>query len=521
MSKRKAQESAQAQTNTAFRASPSQRALRDEEERAKLLSDIKEGRDKDFETAQRWGGDREVLLALIYHNVQIYSFDSDGTYIVYPPLGIASAELRCDKQVVLAAVAVDADNYVKVISPELKSDKEVALATVTSSGAALGFLPVELRNDAEVVMAAVTSYGQALEYASVALQDDWEVVRSAVDQDGCALRYASLKLQDDKQIALAAICCSGNRRARGFAFDYISSRLRGDKECAMAAVSQKWHQLQNTSVELQSDREVVLAAVTNGGDALEYASLDLRADKEIVLAAVTNDGDALKYASRDLRADKEIVMAAVSQSAFALDKMSDELDIDEDIVLAAVANDYLRAMEWFNVRDEPVFGSLPLVARVMEHYSVDENTTEYAAFTEKLCRFDSVACQLQNLVRDVRRAIGGWSVVDKAVSPVVFADRWIDQLWETDLCISVTFSHASHHILLYCGMDNELQLAREFKSYAPIINSLLPVHGPLPSGRWWLDHVSDFLDRMQASDSENSTSSSSYYSEDDDEQGSL
>ena len=50
--------------------------------------------------------------------------------------------------------------------------------------------PAELRADKEVVLAAVKQDGRSLEYASAKLRADKEVVLSAVKQDGRSLEYA-------------------------------------------------------------------------------------------------------------------------------------------------------------------------------------------------------------------------------------------------------------------------------------------------------------------------------------------
>jgi hypothetical protein len=63
---------------------------------------------------------------------------------------------------------------------------------VAQYGGALEHASAQLKNDKEVVLAAVEENGDALEYASEELQNDKEVVLMAVAQDGDALEYSSI-----------------------------------------------------------------------------------------------------------------------------------------------------------------------------------------------------------------------------------------------------------------------------------------------------------------------------------------
>ena len=94
-------------------------------------------------------------------------------------------------------------------SAELKSDKEVVLAAVAQNGDALVHASVDLKSDKEVVLAAVAQYGYALGYASAELNNDKEVVLAAVAQNGCALKHASAKLRNAKEVVLAAVAQNG------------------------------------------------------------------------------------------------------------------------------------------------------------------------------------------------------------------------------------------------------------------------------------------------------------------------
>jgi len=114
-------------------------------------------------------------------------------------------------------------------SAELKADREVVLAAVNQNGLALGYASDELRADREVVLAAVKKDGHdgsSLECASAELKADREVVLAAVNQNGLALGYASDELQAD------LICC------------IIAARHRYEKD-ALAVVKRAYTVVKN------------------------------------------------------------------------------------------------------------------------------------------------------------------------------------------------------------------------------------------------------------------------------------
>ena len=82
--------------------------------------------------------------------------------------------------------------------PELETQRW--LDRVAQNGWALGSAAAELRGDREIVLAAVAQEGSALEYASADLKSDREIVLAAVAQDGSALEYASADLKGDPSL---------------------------------------------------------------------------------------------------------------------------------------------------------------------------------------------------------------------------------------------------------------------------------------------------------------------------------
>ena len=93
---------------------------------------------------------------------------------------------------------------------------------VAQDGYALQWASAELRSDREVVMAAVKNYGEALKYASAELRADREVATVAVAQDYRALMLVSDELQGDRELILLAV--AKNDRA----LEYASEELQAD-----------------------------------------------------------------------------------------------------------------------------------------------------------------------------------------------------------------------------------------------------------------------------------------------------
>ena len=72
------------------------------------------------------------------------------------------------------------------------------------NGGALAYASAELRGDREVVLAAVNQYGGALQFASAELRGDREVVLAAVKQYGEALDFVSMELRGDRFVEAVA-----------------------------------------------------------------------------------------------------------------------------------------------------------------------------------------------------------------------------------------------------------------------------------------------------------------------------
>jgi hypothetical protein len=116
-------------------------------------------------------------------------------------LGYASAELKADREIVLAAVRQNGNAL--LIAPTFRNDKEMVLLSVSKKNT-LEYVSPELKADREVVLVAVAENGDALEYASPELRADRKVVWVAIHENGSALQWASPELQRDPELIVIA-----------------------------------------------------------------------------------------------------------------------------------------------------------------------------------------------------------------------------------------------------------------------------------------------------------------------------
>merc|ERR1719199_770635 len=99
------------------------------------------------------------------------------------------------------------------------------------SGAALRFASAELRGDKDLVLAAIEGFPAALEDAAPVLQDDRMFILEAMKRNGKALDFARPEFQVDREIAWTA--------AQGLMvinFESQDEVLRTDKELQIAAM---------------------------------------------------------------------------------------------------------------------------------------------------------------------------------------------------------------------------------------------------------------------------------------------
>ena len=319
------------------------------------------------------------------------------------PFLSCSAELRIDKDVILAALTVF-PRLAFQLDPAAYQHREVCLTAVNLHGRFLKNVPEAFRADREIVLCAVASHLPAFEWASEALRadravllaalqgeprvfsngdreymqktvGDWESARFAasveyleaaapalrndrdlillaVQRHGAALEHASALLQNDKAIALQAVSVFRP------AFAWVSDTLRGDRDVVFTVMKAQsnlrhlqrddWRQYDrysyfaDVSETLRGERGVVLEAVKGCGAVLQYASDVLRDDKEVVLAAVSAFRPAFVWASERLCGDREVLLAAINAKESNLSWFPDNVRENNEACLLKHASEPLR-----------------------------------------------------------------------------------------------------------------------------------------------------------------------------------
>ena len=130
-------------------------------------------------------------------------------------------------------------NAIKHASARLRGDKEIILAAIAEGSPGRSKLPPELQDDREFVLECVQlapNGSNAIDHASARLRGDKEIILAAARKWNSAtvLNLASTELQDDREVVLHCV------KIRGDAIKHASARLRGDKEIILAA-ARKWN----------------------------------------------------------------------------------------------------------------------------------------------------------------------------------------------------------------------------------------------------------------------------------------
>merc|ERR1712137_596593 len=118
-------------------------------------------------------------------------------------LEFADAELRKDREVVLASVA--SDGMTLEHATDFQNDRAVVLAAVKQKGNALQFAHDDLRADREIADAAMIQDLTAAQYVGDALWDDASFVISVVKRDCSLLRFASDAVRADRNVVMEAL----------------------------------------------------------------------------------------------------------------------------------------------------------------------------------------------------------------------------------------------------------------------------------------------------------------------------
>lgn len=99
------------------------------------------------------------------------------------PMYLLPEHMRADREIVLAAIAVEGSFCYDYIARELREeDRDVVFALVLADGSLLEAASEPLRNDRQIVRAALRTYSGALKLASPQLQGDKELRAVATAQ---------------------------------------------------------------------------------------------------------------------------------------------------------------------------------------------------------------------------------------------------------------------------------------------------------------------------------------------------
>ena len=200
--------------------------------------------------------------------------------------------------------------YLSAASPEIQADKEFVLEIVTTTrfpSDALKSASAELRADRDVILAAVKSNGTALMCASAELQKDPEIVTAAIASNFHALDYAAPELKNNKQFLLSVLPLSGSLR-------YVPDELKGDKDLFRAALSKPSFTMEladHASPDLLADKEFMLEMIRSSHwGAIFYVAPALRNDQEVAVEAVRQNKDALRALSPEMQSNPAVLAAA-------------------------------------------------------------------------------------------------------------------------------------------------------------------------------------------------------------------
>jgi hypothetical protein len=211
----------------------------------------------------------------------------------------------------------------------LRCDKEVVLAAINADWRSVAFASEELRNDLEVIEAAVSHDWHALQFAGEIPRNNLSVIMLAVQQDGQALMYAGEKPRNHNGICLVAVSDEGD------ALQYVSEELRANRNIVAAAILEDPWSLNYAHEKFRDDYELVFEAVKQKGWVIAVASERLRDNRELVMEALRQHGGALQFASERLRDDKEVVLLACEESHKAAKHASERLLKDLNVIAAS------------------------------------------------------------------------------------------------------------------------------------------------------------------------------------------
>ncbi|CAE7213205.1 unnamed protein product [Symbiodinium pilosum] len=216
--------------------------------------------------------DRELVLSAVQQNPAAMAFAGeslkndrdfvleavqlDGRVLEHLP------RFHSDEEIILDALKTCSEAI--SFSDGFRDNRDFALQAMNLEGLSLQHVSAELRRDKELVLAAVANCGRALEFASDELKQDEEVVWCAVCQEPSALQHAPFFRAN---VDFLLRCISQSCKV----LDFADACLKSNKEFAFGAVFADVHSLGFLAPELLSCSDLMLHATAIDEAALNYA----------------------------------------------------------------------------------------------------------------------------------------------------------------------------------------------------------------------------------------------------------
>mmetsp|Transcript_48584 Transcript_48584/g.115461 ORF Transcript_48584/g.115461 Transcript_48584/m.115461 type:complete len:373 (+) Transcript_48584:164-1282(+) len=252
---------------------------------------------------------------------------TEGDYPVPVPVDWSKEDVWCPA----------ARDYPVPVSMPADWRKENSLAMIaTEGGEALASVSAELRADRELVLAAVSQNGLSLQFAAEACWDDKAIVMQAVLQNGEALQFASWRLRSDRDVVEQALYGEHYARSVPRYFPKFITPVMDVMQSSRAAdYSVRWPVLRFASPALRDDRSFMMKEVSHMGFQLQFASEKLRKDKQLVLKAVQSVGVSFHFADEALKKDRAFVMEVVQISGDAFECCDWGFRSDREVAMTA------------------------------------------------------------------------------------------------------------------------------------------------------------------------------------------
>lgn len=298
----------------------------------------------------RMRSDRKFVKDLLY---EIKHMGRCGRHLAAVVFLWASEEIRFDRKFIVelmrttpgfSYVGARIPSVIRVAPAEVRRDRSLFLAMVALGRVdALSDFDTSLCCDREMVLQTYRRHRGALHCADQVLVSDRSFIEEAMRIDKDAYQSASHELKTDEDFVRWAFV------SMKIPFGWICYSFKRNKAFVLAAIaaapSRAYEILAYTPDNLTEDVDVVYAAVRCNGKALRFSGATPRADKAVVLAAVRKYGNVLGSAHDALFSDRDVVRAAVENSPSALRFASEELKKDPEFVWEAVRKDG-RVLPW-------------------------------------------------------------------------------------------------------------------------------------------------------------------------------